>query len=274
MDTLPPHSSLWLIVLCGVLGTCIGSFLNVVIYRLPLSLLQPSSQQLTLSFPASHCPACQTSLRWFDNIPILSWLSLRGRCRYCRRPIHWRYPLVESLCGTGFVMLTFGIPPTATAVWLLSYSYHATLLCLLLCISWIDAEHWLIPRSLSTYLGLLGLAGAWGGITPGVALPLALAGGLTGYSLAALLRMMFQRWRGHAGLGGGDVHLLGTLGCCVGLDQLGPLFLLAGLSASAYALLQRLKGQASSPPNAAIPAHALPFGPWLCLSALAILWLR
>ena len=171
-------------------------------------------------------------------------------------------------------MLTFGIPPTSTAVWLLSYSYHATLLCLLLCISWIDTEHWLIPHSLTTCLGLVGLAGAWSGIAPGVGLPLALTGGVTAYSLAALLRALFLRWRGHAGLGGGDVHLLGALGCCVGLEQLGPLFLLAGLSASAYAVLQRLKDQASAPPDAAIPAHALPFGPWLCLSSLIILWLR
>jgi leader peptidase (prepilin peptidase)/N-methyltransferase len=84
-----------------LLGTVIGSFLNVLIYRLP--------RRMNIAWPPSHCPACRHRIRWYDNIPILSWLLLRGRCRDCKNPISWRYPLVESLTGIFFALAAAGV---------------------------------------------------------------------------------------------------------------------------------------------------------------------
>ena len=92
---LPP---VWLVPLVALLGACVGSFLNVVAWRLP--------RQESLLWPASHCPRCGTSLRWYDNLPIIGWLLLQGRCRHCRQPISRRYPLVELLsAGLWLAML-------------------------------------------------------------------------------------------------------------------------------------------------------------------------
>lgn len=79
-----------------LLGAVIGSFLNVVIYRVP--------RRMSIAWPPSHCPACKEKIRWYDNVPIVSWLLLRGRCRHCKAPISPRYPLVEALCGVLFAL--------------------------------------------------------------------------------------------------------------------------------------------------------------------------
>ena len=119
-------------ILAGLLGLCVGSFLNVVIYRLPLGM--------SLAHPGSHCTKCDYSLRWYDNIPVLSWLMLRGRCRACREPISVRYTVVE-LVNTALwlisVMLFWRRSPT--------YAIICAIVCsVLICIFYIDLEHMLI----------------------------------------------------------------------------------------------------------------------------------
>jgi leader peptidase (prepilin peptidase)/N-methyltransferase len=103
-----------LIVLALVLGAVIGSFLNVVIFRLP--------KQVSLAFPGSHCPACQSPIRWFDNVPVISFLWLRGRCRACRAPIPWRYPAIEAITAGLFALAAwqFGWHPVLLWAWLFS----------------------------------------------------------------------------------------------------------------------------------------------------------
>ena len=89
-----PHLP-FIILFLFILGACVGSFLNVVVWRLP--------QGQSLSYPPSHCPKCGNALPWYDNIPVFGWIKLRGRCRFCREPISPRYPIVEAICGLLFV---------------------------------------------------------------------------------------------------------------------------------------------------------------------------
>lgn len=112
----------WLIVLWScLLGAAIGSFLNVVVYRLPLGI--------SLVTPPSHCPICKTPIRWFDNVPVFGWLLLGGRCRHCRSSIPIRYPLVEATTGAMFGLLAIAENPLSA-----DYVYHGVLLCTLLCV--------------------------------------------------------------------------------------------------------------------------------------------
>ena len=132
-----------------LLGASVGSFLNVVVYRLPLDK--------SIVKPGSHCTSCQKSLAWYDNIPILAWFYLRGKCRYCGAAFSIRYPLVELFTALLFVTVYwayFSVKiradlPTFTAGGWVIYSGHMVLLCALLASSLIDAEHWIIPLSVS-----------------------------------------------------------------------------------------------------------------------------
>ncbi len=123
------------VVVAGLVGASIGSFLNVVIWRLP--------RKENLSHPGSHCPRCNRPIRWFDNLPVVSWLLLRARCRACLAPIAWRYPFVELLTATLFVLaaLRFPNPLDATAI--------ALLLAALVAITFIDIDHRIIPDAIT-----------------------------------------------------------------------------------------------------------------------------
>jgi leader peptidase (prepilin peptidase)/N-methyltransferase len=136
----------WLtLVWIAVLGGCIGSFMNVVVYRLP--------RGMSLLHPGSHCPSCQQPIRWYDNLPVIGWLCLRGRCRDCRATISPRYPLVESL-----ILLLFAIQwirdvwhdPDADALGasVFAFVWHVSLLCSLICAALIDFDGHSLPRSL------------------------------------------------------------------------------------------------------------------------------
>ena len=139
------------VLVCGLLGLAIGSFLNVVIWRVP--------RKLSVVRPPSHCPQCETPIRPSDNVPVLSWLLLRGKCRHCGKPIPVRYPLVEAGCGVLFaaVAARFG------ASWELPA--YLVLTAALLAISIIDLEHFIVPDRITapltvSALALLGLAAA------------------------------------------------------------------------------------------------------------------
>jgi len=254
-----------------LLGLSAGSFLNVVIHRLPRR-----DQGLTLAWPRrSFCPACGAAIRWPDNIPVLGWLRLRGACRDCRRPISSRYPLVELASGILALSLVSRYGPGPQ--FLIQYYFS---LCLL-AIAFIDLELMLIPLVLVYPTTGLGLFGAWAWPAPELAGPwlwlklepalsppfISLAGALAGLALGwgglKVLAGAFKALSGCEGLGEGDPPLLGLIGAYLGWRAL-PLVILWALligliSALALWLLNRRNRPAEG-------RKALPFGPFLALA--------
>lgn len=184
-------------------GAMLGSFLNVVIYRLP--------QEESLVLPASHCPRCQTPIRWFDNIPVLSWLWLRGRCRSCQTVISWRYPLNEFATGALFVLLQLQYG------WTAQWGAMCVLTASLIAIFWIDIDHQLILNVI-TYPGiLLGLAYNLV-VTQGW--QAALLGACGGYLFGDVLARISQAIYRKEAFGRGDVKLIAMLGAWLGWKPL------------------------------------------------------
>lgn len=241
-----------LLVGAGLIGLVFGSFANVVIARVP--------EGRSLVRPRSACPGCGTTIRARDNVPVVSWLALRGRCRSCGMPISWRYPLVEVGSAALFVAMAarFGFDWALPAYWLFAWT--------LLCLTVIDLEHYRIPNRL-TYpltpvLAVLLVAAALIAGEPDVALR-AVLGGLAAFGALLVLALISPR-----GMGLGDVKLAAFLG--LGLGYLGwghvalgffVAFLLGGLTATVLLVLQLRDRK----------GH-IPFGPWLAAgSVVAVL---
>ncbi len=184
-----------------VFGLLIGSFLNVVILRLPA--------KKDLVKARSACPQCGTQLRWYHNIPLFSFLFLRGKCGFCGVRISWRYPLIELLTG----LIAFGLfPESWDNLSLAIYAFQFILACIFICHFFIDLDHQLLLDSLNLYL----LA---------IVLPYVLffyhwnywvLGGAIGFGGTLLVTWLFYKIRGQIGLGGGDIKLYGILGLLLG----------------------------------------------------------
>ena len=260
-----------LAVLGGLLGAILGSFLNVVVHRLPRQLdresrtwardllgLDPKIEDdpYNLAWPPSHCPRCERPLRWFHNLPLLSWLALRGRSACCQQPIALRYPLLEGAMGllTAFLFVRFGLTTETLALMLLTGT--------LLALAAIDGEWQLLPDTLTLPLLWAGLLGAVLGWTPTLRPSDAIIGAAAGYlSLWSLYwghRLLTKR----EGMGYGDFKLLAAGGAWLGWQALPQVALLAAASGLAYALTARLRGRLD-------PGQAMPFGPFLA----AAIWL-
>ncbi|HEY3983539.1 A24 family peptidase [Cedecea sp.] len=250
IDELVWQHWLWL----TLLALSIGSLLNVVVYRLPLMLQQPDAQRFTLWVPRSHCPECRTPIGWRDNIPLASWLLLRGLCRHCQTTISRRYPLTELSA----LLLTY------IAAWLLPPGpvlFGALVLgWMLLALALIDYDYQLLPDNLTLPLLWLGLLFQLCGGT--VALVDAVIGAMVGYLCLWLLYWAFRLATGRETLGYGDFKLLAALGAWLGWMALPGLLLLAALAGITVTLLARLFFQR--------PLDApLPFGPLLALTGWA-----
>ncbi|MBX6422292.1 A24 family peptidase [Thermosulfurimonas sp. F29] len=232
-----------------VLGLILGSFLNVVIYRLP--------RGLSLVRPRSFCPRCKHQLRWYENIPLFSYLLQRGRCRSCGAPIDIRYPLVETLSGllAFYFVSRYGIAPAAVGFY--SFSF------LLLAAAFIDLEHRIIPDEITL-----------GGIPAGLIFspwnPLAgpgeaLLGALCGAGAFYLLGEYYLWIRKREGLGEGDYKFLAMIGAFLGPVNLIPVIFMASLWGVFGVLITGLfkKEKISG-------GLALPFGPFLSLGALSV----
>jgi len=241
------------ILVCGLLGLAIGSFLNVVIWRVP--------RKESVVRPPSHCPQCETPIRPVDNVPVLSWLLLRGRCRHCGNPIAVRYPLVEAGNGVLFaaVAARFG------ASWELPA--YLVLTAALLAISLIDLEHFIVPDRITapltiSALALLGLAAVAEG--NGWRFGRALLGGVAYFAFLLVLNLLYPR-----GMGMGDVKLSFSLGLCLGWLGWGQVFL-GGFLAF---LLGAVVGVGLIATKIKTRKDVVPFGPFLALGAmLTILW--
>ncbi|MEN6458623.1 MAG: prepilin peptidase [Thermoguttaceae bacterium] len=198
-----PETAHWFLILWFVaMGAAVGSFLNVVVYRLPLGL--------SLSHPPSHCPNCKHGIPWYDNIPVFGWIKLRGRCRHCHDRISFRYPAVEAVTAVLFgVVAGVDYFSTADAPLLAICVHHVVLLCPLLCAALIEYDRQRPPLRLFTFALVLGLAMPllWPGVRPvdvswpwpaSRALPpwlIGVLGGLVGLSVGALLgATVWGRW--------------------------------------------------------------------------------
>jgi leader peptidase (prepilin peptidase) / N-methyltransferase len=230
-------------------GLVVGSFLNVVIHRLP--------REESLLRPRSRCPRCGAPVRWFDNVPLLSYLLLRGRCRSCRAPISPRYPAVELLSGAlaAAAVVRFGLTVAGVEAMLL--------LMLLIPLAFIDLEHHLLPDVL-TFPGIaLGLAGS---LLGGLATPLdAVIGACVGAAVPYAVIVIYRWLRGAEGMGLGDVKLLAMIGAFLGWRGV---LLTLGLGATlgaalGVALIALGKGRRDT---------ELPFGTFLACAAALVLF--
>ncbi len=217
---------LWFfVVYAGLVGLIVGSYLNVVVHRLP--------RNLSTVLPRSRCPHCGAAIRARDNLPVVSWLLLGGRCRDCAAPISARYPAIELLTGALFAgaVLRFGATPTAIA---------AALFCAaLVALAAIDVEHFLLPDRLTLPGLALGLAAqplvAWG------ALPAAIQGALFGAGILLVMAGLWKLLRGVEGMGLGDVKMLAMIGAFLGVHGVVVTLVFASLTGSivGIALLAR-----------------------------------
>lgn len=235
----------YMAVVVFLFGAVIGSFLNVCIYRLPLDQ--------SIVSPGSHCMSCGAAVRWFDNIPIISWLVLRGRCRNCGTGFSIRYPLVELLtaCLLLLLFLRFGLSTT--------FAVYALLAVALIVVTFIDFDHQIIPDEISLSGVVLGFLASFFLPEPGWIS--SLAGIVVGWGSLALVFYAYLWLTGREGMGGGDAKLLAMLGAFLGLQAVPFIIFTSSLVGSVVGLswmaLQR-KGR-----------HlAIPFGPYLAFGAV------
>lgn len=244
-------------------GAAIGSFLNVVIYRVP--------RGQSIVSPPSHCPSCGHRIAWYENLPIVSYLVLRGRCAHCDAGIDLRYPAVELLGGVLGVACVafFGVSPMAIR----SFVFVAMLLAL----TYIDLEHWLLPHAITWPGIVVGLATAWIPGAPGM-IP-CLIGAAGGFLGLWLVGVVARKVLGQDALGGGDPFLLGLIGAFLGWMPLGPVVFLAsvqGIVGYVVMAATRREEDATPQPEEDVagdddwvpPPNAVPFGPFLSLGAL------
>ncbi|MDG9931032.1 MULTISPECIES: A24 family peptidase [unclassified Pseudomonas] len=260
------------ILVCALFGLLVGSFLNVVIYRLPVMMQREWRQQareilelpvepqntFNLVLPNSCCPKCGHQIRPWENIPIISYLALRGRCSGCKAPISKRYPLMELACGllSGYVAYRFGFSWQTGGALLLTWG--------LLAMSMIDCDHQLLPDALVLPLLWLGLIANHFGLF--ATLEDALWGAIVGYLSLWSVYWLFKLLTGKEGMGYGDFKLLAMLGAWGGWQILPLTILLSSLVGAVLGLIMlRLRNQETSTP--------IPFGPYLAIAGwIALLW--
>ncbi len=260
-----------------LLAGAMGSFANVLIYRLPIMIvandkqadeklagdlpMASSNQTFNIATPASFCPHCHAPLKWWQNIPLISYVVLRGRCAECRATIPLRYLWVELGC----VLLAL------LCIWVDGVSVRSVVgfvfLYLLWVLSWIDALHYLLPDALTLSLLLLGFVlrvalspFAWfDAVTEGA------LGALLGYMILWLPYALYLRWRGIAGLGLGDCKLMAGIGVWLGVVNIPTVLMLACAGALVCALVWAWRAQCSA------RNLKIPFGPFLAAGA-ALMW--
>ncbi len=297
MIDLPPLDLLlspWLLALLGLL---VGSFLNVVIHRLPLMMERqwwsdvagqlrdadsfrrtfsaeapPGLQQaagalsrtlaalgpLSLTKPGSRCPACSHRIRWYENIPLLSWLRLRGRCSACGTRISARYPLVELATAALFALVAWRTGPQPAAV--LYCGFVAALLVLAL----IDWDTTVLPDAITLPLLWAGLLVASLGWLPGLTLLQSLYGAVVGYLSLWSVYWLFKLATGKEGMGYGDFKLLAALGAWLSWQAILPIVLMASVLGAVVGIAMKLQGSLRE-------GRFVPFGPFLAGGGVAVL---
>jgi leader peptidase (prepilin peptidase)/N-methyltransferase len=245
-----------LILTFGV-GLLVGSFVNVLIYRLPRMVMSDTnpveaSDRYDLCWPASHCTHCFLPLKFWHNIPLLSFVYLRGRCGFCKQPISVQYPLIELITASIWML----------CVW--HWGFNATGFCwaifvtTLMAASVIDWQTTLLPDALTqslVWVGLIASALDWISITPDQSI----SGAVVGYVSLWAVATAFERLTGKQGMGAGDFKLLAGLGAWLGPFPLIPLVLIASLTGALIGLLLKFAQKLN-------PDGYIPFGPFLAIS--------
>lgn len=232
------------LAILALLGLAVGSFLNVCIHRLP--------RDQSLNSPPSRCPACEYRLRWFDNVPILSYVLLGGRCRKCRARISIRYPLVELITMALFLVHGAVFGWTALLVPRLAFA------CAMVVLFAIDLEHQLLPNVITLPGIVVGLI-ASAVLPPGIVD--ALIGVLIGGGVLWLIGEAYFRFSGHEGMGGGDVKMLAMIGAFLGWKLVLVTLVLSSIAGSVIGLLVIAIRKGGM-------KYALPYGTFLALGAL------
>lgn len=266
------NDDLFMLWLPGLLGLVIGSFLNVVIHRLP-QMLQAQwdaeandahsiasvteTPTYNLAKPGSHCPHCQHALSWHDNIPVLSYLMLKGRCRHCQAPIGWRYIGVELITSALFIWIFMRHGFSVEA---LAWSGFAAAL---IALAAIDADTTLLPDAITQPLIWSGLLASSLHLT-GSALNTSLWGAVAGYLFLWSVYWLFKLVTGKEGMGQGDFKLLAALGAWLGWPALLSLVLIASITGALIGLWLRLRKKLPD-------GGYIPFGPFLALAGLWVM---
>ena len=258
-----------------MLGMCIGSFLNVVIYRLPKMMQQDwheqccelldiknenvtEQQKVNLVFPGSSCPTCQHKITAIENVPVISYLFLGGRCRSCKVKISLQYPIIEMFTGlaTAYVAWHFGFSLQTLCAVFLTWA--------LICLSMIDLEHSLLPDDITLPFMWLGLACNIFGVFTDVYS--SLIGAMLGYAILWAIFMGFKAVTGKEGMGYGDFKLLALLGAWLGWQSLPLIILLSSITATIIGLAMIIfKGRDK--------AAAFPLGPYLAIAGwITLVW--
>ena len=251
----------------GLVGLQIGSFINVLVWRLPQMMQHQwqrefalANQQqdielpvFNLAMPRSHCTTCHTPLRVRDLVPVLSFLWLKGRCGFCEAKVSWRYPLVETVVALLWAACAWYAGMSVTA---LAWAVFASLL---IALALIDADTMLLPDSLTLPLMWIGmLCASLGWIH--LSLEQSVWGAALGYGLLWSVQAVFGWFTGKQGMGEGDFKLLAALGAWLGWTALPAMVLLASVSGVVFAIYKRLKGRMKA-------GEPLPFGPHLVFGA-------
>jgi len=271
LQFLPPPDLLASPWLMGLVGLCIGSFLNVVVHRLPLALDRQWKQDaaellgvevdlpepVTLSTPASRCPSCGHAIRWYENVPVVSYLVLRGRCSSCKTRISPRYPLIEIATALLFagVSWRFGEQPVAWA-----WAGFVAVLVAAACIDWDTTflfDHLTLPL---LWAGLVASTLGWT-----LPLPQALWGAVVGYLSLWSIYWAYKLLTGKEGMGHGDFKLLAALGAWLGIKMILPIALFASLIGLVVAIGMKFTSGLRE-------GQYVPFGPFLAGGGLMVLF--
>ena len=238
-----------LTVISIIFGALVGSFLNVCIFRLP--------KEESIIWPGSHCPHCKKPIKFYDNIPLISYLLLKGRCRYCKGSISLQYPLVEGITALSSLFLIIKFGPS------LSYLFYFAFVAALIVITVIDLYHQIIPDAISLPGIGVGLLASL--IIPQITFSNSLIGILLGGGSLFIVATFYQWLFKREGMGGGDIKLLAMIGAFLGWKAVLLTILLSSLIGSVTGILMMVvKGKDFK--------YAIPFGPFLSLGAVISLF--
>ncbi len=232
-----------------ILGLSIGSFLNVCIHRIP--------KELSILTPPSSCPACEKRIAWYDNIPIISFIILKGKCRNCGEKISWRYPLVEAMSGILAALLIYKFGPTMEFAVL--YFFCASLIV----VSMIDLQYQIIPNEISISGIILGFIYSF--FNPHLPWKASLLGILVGGGILALIALIYYLLMKSEGMGGGDIKLLAMIGAFLGIGGVIFTLVVGSIVGSVLGIIVMLKDKGDSKTR-------IPFGPFISLGAVGYIF--
>lgn len=230
-----------LIIFATIFGLLIGSFLNALIYRLP--------RNINIAVPRSSCTNCNKVISWYENIPVLSYFFLRGKCSGCGSKISWEYPFVEIVSALAAFLIA---PSSLSAPALLNFFFFFSVYCCFLVHFIVDLKHQILPDSINLYLAALFLLVSWFSHS----WTFWLIGGALGLGFPLLVSWIFYLLRGEVGLGGGDIKLYGALGF-----YLGPIGIMQNIFLSCF--LGALVGIALIATKVIKKDNPIPFGPFI-----------